>query len=728
MNHSFGRPTVLALAAMLACQEAAAQANPESEVRSLETVTITATRTSTLASDVPASISVINSATMEKQIGVSADAFDALVKYVPGLETNNETSFDTSGKGPQLRGRAASVLINGVPVNTLLRSSGFTLGLVDSYAIDRIEVNRGATAAFGFGAPGGLISITTRRGDTPTPEVQLRTSLSANPRKAGDSLSAKAYLGVGQRTEGMDYHVGLAAGRDGPRFGPSGEPITSQDVNVYNIDGAVGLRLGDKGRVELSANFFRRDFRANYVPASYNTGFCINNDFDACPIGGPPTGQASKFDDPGTRGMYQQNHIVMARLTHEVFGQALDAAVYSMSNSFRYSFPSSDFADPPTIGVDRNEMKNDRYGLRTSLTASFGPEKKATTLTYGIDYQRDKLIRLRFQGPDVATNDVTEVRPFSPPVLLDSYALFAQGNAPVGDWIFSGGVRRESFRPKSEGYSAARFIWPEGRLPSFGATSFNAGALYKLSPKSEAYVSVSQGLEVSELGRVLRAIAVRGTPADLSRAQALPAKTTQYELGMRSRAGAFNWSAAVFYVNAPLSAQADCSVITEPCRVVRQPEKSWGAEVTADWRLNTQWSVGGNFTWQDGNYTDESGVKHRQTSDRITPPRLNAYATLRPAPGWETTASVTHVFDRKPFEAGGQIPNGVFPQEGNVSGYTTADLLVSKEFGSASTLSLGIENLFNARYIPVNFQASRDLYNYHYAEGTRLTLSYSTRF
>ena len=591
-------PTAIALATTLAIASIVLPASAQGTAdQPAQTVTISASRTKTSVADIPSSMTVLDGTQLERQMGVSSDTLDALGKFVPGLETNSETSFDNSGKGPQLRGRPASVLINGVPVNTLLRSSGFTMGLIDSNAIDRIEVNRGVTAAYGFGAPGGLISLQTRRGESANTEVVLRTSLSANPHAFGDSLSGKAYVGVGRKQGGLDYHVGLGAGREKPRFGPDGEPIYSQDVNTLNFDATVGVQLGEKGRLELSANLFRRDFKAEYEPQAYILGYCIGNDFDNCPIGGAgPLFRATRFDDVDAAAQYQDNKVILARLTHEIAGQALDAAVYSMSNKFLYGSPASDFSDPPTIGRQRNAMTNDRHGVRTSLTASFGSAPKPVSLTYGIDYQRDEIFRSNLQAP-TAGAEFSEDKPFAPPVALNAYALFAQVQAPLGSWVFSGGVRREEFRPESPGYRVLNYIWPSGDLPRFGATSLNFGAIYKLTSTSEAYLGISQGIEVSELGRIMRDLADNDSvPADLSRAQAVPAKTTQYELGWRSRGSNLRWSAAVFYIDAPLSAQADCSELNQPCKVIRQPEKSWGFEAEAQWKLSPSWALGGNFT------------------------------------------------------------------------------------------------------------------------------------
>lgn len=90
MNIIHSRPTVVALTCALACQLAAAQTGPGStEAAAMQTITISATRTRTLASDVPASISVTGGEQLDKQVGISSESFDALVKFVPRLETNS---------------------------------------------------------------------------------------------------------------------------------------------------------------------------------------------------------------------------------------------------------------------------------------------------------------------------------------------------------------------------------------------------------------------------------------------------------------------------------------------------------------------------------------------------------------------------------------------------------------------------------------------------------------
>jgi iron complex outermembrane receptor protein len=730
------RPTLAptALAALLLMGTLAAQAqnapppavttNADAATGTTQTITVVARNPSRLA-EVPASVSVLSAEQLERATSISSETLDALVKFVPGLATNNETGFD-SGKGPLLRGRAASVLVNGVPVNTLLRSSGFTLGLVDSYAVDRVEVNRGSTAVYGFGAPGGIIGLQTRRGVSVEPEVTLRSSVSFNTQgERRDSLTSKLYTGIGQWRDGFDYHVGLAVGSEGVRYAANGAPVVSQVVKSYNLDATVGVALTPRARLEITLNHLRRNYDDEYIPPGYVVGACAGNDFDNCPPANLPPDPfaALKLFGNEVKEQYQQATVALARLTWTKGAHDLDVSAYSMDNRFRYGAPESSFEDPPTFFESRTSMRNERQGLRASVTSRLGSGDRQPTLTYGVDYQLDKLFRNLFGGQ--LGGPLEEDRPLAPPVELDSRALFLQTRLPVGRWLISAGARAEFFKPKSLGYAVGEFAWPRGDLPDFRKTTYNLGAVYAFSATREAYVSIAQGIEVTELGRALRPLAQPNVPADLSRLQAQPATTTQYELGLRSRTGALRWTAAAFYIDSKLSSQLICNLVSEPCVNLRQPERAWGFEGEIDLRVNARLDVGANVTWQNGSFDDEDGVRQRQNSGRVTPPRLVAYTLWRPAEGWTASLSVVHNFDRKPFEETGYVAFGT--QRGNVDGFTLVDASIGREIGLGS-LTVGVENLFNRKYVPVEFQHFRDIFFTGRGEGRRVTLSYSARF
>lgn len=118
----------------------------------LGAVTVTARRVETPVSNIPGSVSVLDGEELEEQVTIARDIRQALNRTVPGFRDFH------NGSGPVLRGRTALVLINGVPVNEFLRASGgVDVTALEPEAIGRIEVARGASAAYGFGAPGGIV-------------------------------------------------------------------------------------------------------------------------------------------------------------------------------------------------------------------------------------------------------------------------------------------------------------------------------------------------------------------------------------------------------------------------------------------------------------------------------------------------------------------------------------------------------------------------------------------
>jgi iron complex outermembrane receptor protein len=743
MNPNALRLHAVALAITALALEATAQTAPATPASgatdaSVQTITISASRRLSSVAEVPGSVQSISGEQLEAETNISREAIDGLVKLVPGLSTASESGFDL-GRGPALRGKSSTVLINGVPVNALLRTSGYSIGLVDSFALDRTEVSRGATAAFGFGAPGGVISLSTRRGETTDREFVFRSSLGYNPEGGSDSATGKLYLGVGQKQDWGDYYVGLALTHEGAKYEPDGRYTQSEVTNNVALDSTVGFKLGADSRLQLSMNYFKREFEKDYVIWGSAAIYCVGNNFTTCPVyGGVPEGAmftAFQNNSGLAPSQFQENILGMVRLTSKVFGQDLDLAVYGMRNSIRYVQAISSFSDPPVYTQELNEMDNDRFGLRSSLTSRLNlGTASPMELTYGLDWQVDKLFRPYYIGPRTSSGPLPEDRPLSPPIQLQSTALFLQVKQQLGDWLLSAGARREQYKPKSDGYTvtdarARTYVWPAGDIPDFNSNVYNLGVIYKLSNSSEMYASMSEGVEIAELGRELRGLAAVGRPADLSRLLADPVINTQTELGYRARSRSLSYSVAAFHIDSPLAGGLNCTVVGIPCQPIRTPEKAWGWELTADWRGGSSWNVGGNYTWMNGKTQNTTtGIWSRASHLTAPPPRLTIYGGWRPMAGLKTTLSMTKVFDtdrfaEAPYTALG-LPAGV---ESNVKGYEKVDLSVAMEVGPG-TLSFSVENLLNETYISPQLQVNRTFRAPFYAEGRRTNVGYSVNF
>jgi iron complex outermembrane receptor protein len=726
-------------------------------------IVVTASRNPTAVSEVAGSISVLSKERLDDQLSVSTDLNDVLGRAIPGLVANNETSFSGS-TGPIIRGRPASVLINGVPVNQLLRSSGFDLGLIDPIAIERLEVNRGASAVFGFGASGGVINLITRRGRTADPEVVMNVATSFNPKEIGDSLSGRAYVGVGAAPgNGFDYYIGGGYTRARPTHDARGRKNTSQDTNAFNIDANFGYTSGDK-EFRITADFFRRDFNQEYLNPAYTYGIC---ETDECTTLVLPAGleqdyltaQPQPFAE--VKKQYQQNIIVNGNYKDaDFFGQALDISVLFQQNKLYYAQVYSDGGAPPTLSLYTSPMTNERFGVRTALTAEIplGFENPLE-LTYGFDYISDFMIRTsEFGGsigrpvlfnpginPLYATGAGNQ--PISPPVGIKGYAGFAQMKLKTGNLVLTGGIRHEEARPYARPYtvenvyeSGEDLVYNGGPMQPFSATLFNAGIVYSVAESSEIYAGLSQGVEISELGRAYTDLADIGSPGDPRLVNARASITTQYEIGFRHNSGPLNATAAVFYTNAPLSAltvddpDPACDVIgADPCPVInlRQREKIWGVEATLDYNLSSQFSLGGVLTYQNGKFRrddDPDPSWQRLTSDRVTPARLTAYVEYRPTEALKAKLVGTQSFRRGGFGPDiPLVPVGPYDYRTNVPGFFLLDALVEfKTFGG--TLYVSGENILNKRYLPPLTKVINDLYYATYAEGARVTIGFKRTF
>jgi vitamin B12 transporter len=134
-------------------------------------VVVTAAATELPASQVGAPVTVVDRDTIDTL--AKPDVLEAL-RIIPGADV-----VQTGARGGTtslfLRGGASNfnkVLIDGVPANDI--GGAFDFSDVTTTGIDRVEVLRDANSVlYGSDALTGVISLTTRRGSTRTPEVSL---------------------------------------------------------------------------------------------------------------------------------------------------------------------------------------------------------------------------------------------------------------------------------------------------------------------------------------------------------------------------------------------------------------------------------------------------------------------------------------------------------------------------------------------------------------------------
>jgi len=221
-----------------------------------ETVTVSATKTERDAFLVPSEVSVVDRQQLDN---MQARSLDDALRYLPNVELGGTRR---QVQAPTIRGfndRRVLVLRDGARISQFdsAHKGDFFLEPND---IEQVEVVRGpASALYGSGALGGVVSITSRDpGDLLTPGRSIGGSVSANVSSAYGEGMLNPRLYGGNR-DGFGWTLGYTARRnDGSvRIAGSDEELlrAEEDVNAFN--GRVTVPVGERSRLRVSLDAYR---------------------------------------------------------------------------------------------------------------------------------------------------------------------------------------------------------------------------------------------------------------------------------------------------------------------------------------------------------------------------------------------------------------------------------------------------------------------------------------
>ncbi len=185
-------------------------------------VTVTATATPTLESHLGAAVSVLGSSQLS-----GADEVQDALRWVPGVQMT-ETGQVGGTTALYIRGGNSNtnkVLMDGIPVNDI--GGAVEFADIASSGITRIEVLRGPNSSvYGSDAMAGVVSLTTRAGTTPLPQVMYlgeggNFSSFHNEGTVGGKWKAADYFADFSRFDTSNslpnnrFHIGTASGNFG---------------------------------------------------------------------------------------------------------------------------------------------------------------------------------------------------------------------------------------------------------------------------------------------------------------------------------------------------------------------------------------------------------------------------------------------------------------------------------------------------------------------------------
>jgi iron complex outermembrane receptor protein len=709
---------------------------------------VTATRSAVSIAAVPGAVTVVTRDQIEEQTKAVPRLGPMLAQLVPGLGAATE---NLSNFGQNIRGRAILVLIDGVPQSTSRNVSRDFIN-IDPAMVERVEVVRGATSVYGNGATGGVINIITRRGAADrlrfTTELSTEASLS-RPGAAG--LGPRLAQGVSGTRGAVDFVASAAAARTGALFDAEGDRVppdpTGQggfaETNSYDLFGKAGITFGarDAQRLVLSANRFRSAQETDHA-----SDFSIN--------ALPPYQQKARTLSglELANGQGTTNTMLNAEYTHgdlrgsRVLAQAYARDYHTVFRPFddrRYRTVTDTAADGTTStrreytsgNVMQTYVNSEKYGGRLQAETPLLRRLGASVL-WGADYTDETTEQpvhlydsVAFAQSNGRVFRQTGGAPFVPPLDLRTLGLFAQFAVnPVDRVMLRGGVRHERASVEVDDFTALNGVSIQGGVLRFDPVLWNAGVVVTVTDAVNAFANYSEGFSLADIGLVIR----QPPPGfSLGDREANPQQVDQYEVGMRGSWRRVQASATAFRNTSELGTSVGANL-----QVVRAPERVRGLELTLDLQPHERLSVGGTYTWTEGEFWTRVGTDSTWqplNTFRIQPPKLTAYLDHLTLARWRNRVQVLYSGDRdRAYEAFLDRP-AIDPAqpafgERRVENYTVVDLLSTVDLGHG-VLSVGVRNLLNVQYFPIVSQLMPvGNVSYSAAPGATLSVGYSVSY
>lgn len=696
-------PLCVALFPLFAAAPAAAQ---PADARTLDTVTVSASRTGQAADSAPQTVVIIDRQAIEQQLRISGNSSDLLSSLLPSYTPSRGKM---NGSGETLRGRTPLILVDGIPQSNPLRPTGREAHTIDYAMVERIEVIQGANAMNGLGATGGTINLITRRPEAGevNQHIGVQTTVPTRGLEA-DTASYRTDYRISGGTGRWDYLVGVGYEDQGLWLDGDGTAIgtdtTQGDLmatRAYDLHAKLGYWIDDNQELQFSSNRYRIKSKAEYLTVAGNRGTGLpTTSVRGTPPGTPP------WNDVWTTGL--------AYTHHDLAGMELKAMLFNQEFEGLFGGDrSATFQDPliAPIGTlyDQSRSVASKWGLKTSLGRDdlLGGALK---LTGGIDALHDS-----------GKQDLYGTgRTYVPESAFRNLAGFVQAEyALLPTLTAQGGVRREEADLRIDSYQTLyRYnrVNVQGGTLRFGETLFNAGLVFAPSETFNVFGSYSEGFGMPDVGRVLRSINTPGTSvADLDALE--PVLTRNIELGARLRSDAWEADVAVFQSRSDYGTRV--IAVDGAFQMAREKTRVEGLDASVRYRINEAQRVGLSYAWTRGRYDSDADGRLDARLDglNIAPNRVIANWSAQWTPAFSTFVQGQYAFNRRFDEAAKQF-----------QGYALFDLGAEYRLARGS-VQLGMANVFDRQYITYYSQSALiEPDRYFAGRGRTLTLGYQLDF
>jgi outer membrane receptor protein involved in Fe transport len=667
----------------------------------LETVTVTPTRTAQRLGDIPASVNVMTSETIESSPALLADD---ILRQVPTFSLFRRASglvANPTAQGVSLRGVGPSgqsrtlVLLDGVPFNDPFGGWVYWTR-VPLVSVDRIEITEGPTSSlYGNIAMGGVINIITSRPSRRTIELKPQYGNHKSPKL--DFFASDQWNKVAAAVEGSFLDT------DGfPIVAPieRGPIDNNADVVYKNMTGKLEYTPSDRLNMFVRAGYFSEARVNGKVGEVNDTRWTTLNGGVRARLRDYSGLEARLFVDD------QKSHfnflaVTNPATTRNVVRLATDQHV-------------------PTSGVGGMAQWTKALGRAHAISAGFdfrwvdadseedGFVASVPTSIVGVT----QAATLSVQRVSGGTQQSTGV--FVQDILTPTSKLVLTLSARLDRWRNYDGHNLETTVATGQPTINNKAALPD---KSDNVASPRAAALYHVSDRVSVWGAANSGFRAPTLTELYRQFAVGAVTTFPNNALG-PERLVGGEAGLNLAPMRNLTVRTTWFHNRVSDPVANVTQIASFCSGRAVPAgcaqkqnlgktRVRGIQADAEYRLGTFWRVSGAYMRDDAKVTDGGTVpalvgkflpqvpKHRGSVQvAYSNPKVATVALGIQAAGLQFNDDLNTQF----IPAATLAAAGYDPVAAGLPGYTVVDLTVARDIGRNIRAFVGAQNLFDADY------------------------------
>lgn len=676
----------------------------------LDTMVVTATRTMKQLQEVPASVSVVTAADIEKK---NITSMQEALQHLPGVYMNQSAQ-----SGIQLRGFSSEdilILVDGMQMNTTYNGSA-NLNTIPVENIERIEVLRGAASSiYGGYAVGGVISITTKEAQKVGTHVDAVVSYGSNSTwkkslQVNSKVNDKWSFGLGYENRKADGYYGAyrtAKGQAGTGTYTANLP---QLANGYYVYGSQGERDWEHENYNAHIKYnFDEEKSLKYTYGKTKTTFSYANaksyvkDAAGNPVyNGSVTTQngdkisftASKFY--GYENWYEKD---THALTYKDEGNKLTASIsYVDSKKDGFTSPSvpSSYDDIDWTGAGS-------YSSHPGKVINYDIEKAwenigKHTIVVGANFKQEEMTQDRFQVSNWKNENSITGHTGQDHGKVNNLAVFIQDEYKFNDpFTMYLGLRLDHYKKGSGTFmntDGSNNIHETSESKTYNELSPKIAFDYKADDSTNYYVSYGHSFRPPTMYKMYRYSEFTSywyvPNPDLD-----PETSDTFEIGMKKKlSDSTNLGVTLYHVKTDDKIEATGLIPGESFMgkkvkkyINLSSEKRKGIEFDLTHKFSDKYSGYLNYAWQRGT-KDYNGTE----SNQYTIPKHLLHAGIEyNYDKWNALLDCQYVSER-------QSPDSPTGEYGAEDAFFIVNTAINYTLSKGVVLQFGINNLFNREF------------------------------